>query len=331
MNSSYHLERQRLYDSCHADINDNDFWVLAKAIYDFQLRYNVIFHQYVSKVQSELRNQQFYFLPISSFKSHEIKTGLWQEEKLFYSSGTVSQVKSQHFVKSLDQYLQNTQKIFEHHFKNISNYCFLCLLPSYLERDGSSLIEMCDNFIIQSRFALSGFYLYDHESLNKAILRCEEENIPTILLGVSYALLDFSENFQYESLQHVRIMKTGGMKGRRREIAPAEFDKLLVDSLGTEVILAEYGMTECFSQMYSDNGHSYAMNPSMKARISDLTDPFSFLDHGRTGRINIADLANIDTCSFIATDDVGYISEDGKLIIVGRIDNSDLRGCNMLL
>ncbi len=277
------------------------------------------------------RNLHFYFLPISAFKKGSVKTGEWREEKVYNSSGTTSDVTSRHFIRYKSDYLENCKWIFEKAFGGPENWCFLCLLPSYLEREDSSLVDMCQYFVSHSQYEQSGFYLYNYRDLDEKIQLCEKREIPTLLIGVSFALFDYAERYQYTGLEHVRVMKTGGMKGRRVEINDSELDEALMQSFGTGTLFAEYGMTECQSQLYSKNGQSYAQNLRMKVVVSDISDPFCFLEKNRTGRINVVDLANIDSCAFIATDDVGYVDENDEVHILGRLDHSDLRGCNLLL
>ncbi len=329
MSNSYLLERKRLFQSFAAISNDNEFWQLTRAIHKFQLKYNPLFNEYHDQVAQNYSESEFTYLPISFFKSHKIKSGHWKEETRFSSSGT-SGVNSIHQVKNKKFYLKNASIIFQKTYGSLNDYCFVCLLPSYLEREGSSLITMCDHFIKESQIDNSAFYLYDHDKLFRTLTKLKKLNQKTILIGVSYALLDFVESNNIDWSQLI-VIKTGGMKGRREEMNSSELDSILKVNLGVDFIHAEYGMTECFSQLYSQNGQSYSLNLHMKAKISDMSDPFHMVKKGKSGRINIIDLANIDTVSFIATDDVGYINEKNELVVLGRIDNSDLRGCNMLL
>ncbi|MEE9373208.1 MAG: acyl transferase [Saprospiraceae bacterium] len=312
--------------------NDKDFWQLAKEIYDFQILYNPIYSEYdnlTAGLKLEIGNISF--LPISFFKTHEIKSGDWTEEGIFTSSGTTGSISSRHFIYDSLFYLNNAAHIFESYYGSIEKTCFLCLLPSYLEREGSSLIAMCQHFIDQSEDDRSAFYLYNHNDLYTILKILKKEKKKTVLLGVSYALLDFAESYKIFSWPDFFVIKTGGMKGKRPEMNSSELDEVLKTSFNTININAEYGMTECFSQLYSINGSTYSQSNFIKVVITDLSDPFVFTNKGKSGRINIIDLANINTCSFIATDDVGYINEHDQVVVQGRIDNSDLRGCNMLL
>lgn len=330
LSSSYILQRKRLFESFAACTNDSDFNILAQEIFRFQEEFNPVFNKYNAYVRSNLDQGSFSFLPISFFKTDIIKTGEWEHEQIYTSSGTTSMERSSHFVSDKRHYLDHTKRIYKHYYGSLEDYCFLCLLPSYLEREGSSLIDMCAHFIDHSQYDESDFYLYNHDQLYETIAKMSGNNIPTVLIGVSYALLDFADSHKIEESNNLVVMKTGGMKGRRKEMNSEELDTILKEAFSVDQIHAEYGMTECLSQLYSKDGKSYQMHPWMKVIITDLTDPFKELEHGKTGRINIIDLANIDSCSFIATDDIGY-TVDNSLYIQGRIDNSDLRGCNMLL
>lgn len=332
MSISYLSQRKRILQSFAACNNDNDFWQTADDIFSFQKKYNPVFKRYLDLTSSSFDhiNNRYSFLPIQFYKTSEVKTGEWDPTKVYTSSGTSGFNTSRHYVKDEQWYLSNTQKIFEDHYGSILDTTFLCLLPSYLEREGSSLITMCQHFIANSKSDLSSFYLYDHELLYKTLVSLRNQKEKTVLIGVTYALLDFIKEYQL-SFPDLIVIKTGGMKGRREEMNNSELNHILQQSLGVDQIHGEYGMTECFSQLYSINGRSYGLNQRMKVVISDLTDPFSFVKTGKSGRINLLDIANIDTCSFIATDDVGYIDDEGNLEILGRIDNSDLRGCNMLI
>ena len=297
----------------------------------FQIEYNAILSAYCRSIDASSPDLDFLFLPITFFKSHDIKTGHWTPETVYLSSGTISSTRSRHSIKSKLWYLHNAKFIFENVFGKLSDYCFLCLLPSYLERGSSSLVDMCHYFIGESQFYKSGFYLHNHGDLQQSLEYVEQRGIPTFLIGVSYALMDFAEHYDLGALKCTRIMKTGGMKGNRKEIITEELDGLLKESFGVNEILGEYGMTECQSQMYSVNGISYNQNQRMRVVISDISDPFCYLEKNRTGRINIVDLANLDTCAFISTDDIGFIDDDNNVNVQGRLDFSDLRGCNLLL
>lgn len=315
-------------------VNLSNFEPLALALFRYQVQHNPIYRRFVEllgvrpeKVQTI---QQIPFLPIESFKNFQIQTGTWQPESIFTSSGTTGQQPSQHFVKDLSFYLQNTQQAFEAFYGKIEDYCVLALLPSYLERQGSSLVAMADYFIRLSKQANSGFFLDDKARLIQVLKECQQKKTPTLLLGVSFALLDLAEQYQLD-LSHIIIMETGGMKGRRKEIIRTELHEILQTAFHVPVIHSEYGMTELLSQAYSKGNGIFYPSASMQLLIREMSDPLHFLDNNRTGGINIIDLANIDSCAFIATQDLGKKQADGSFEVLGRFDNSDIRGCNLML
>ena len=271
------------------------------------------------------------FLPIQFFKNNVIKTGIWNEEFIFTSSGTTGITTSQHFVRELNFYNQLTINGFEGFYGSITEYCVLGLLPAYLERSGSSLVTMVDDFIKRSPYSQSGFFLYNYDKLNEVLLKNKESNIPTLLIGVSFALLDFVEKYPMDFPELI-VMETGGMKGRRREMIRAELHHEIKNGFNTQVVHSEYGMTELLSQGYSKGHGVYQATPSLKVLTRDMNDPLSILPNiGRLGVINLIDLGNLDTCSFIATDDLGRVYSDDTFEILGRLDNSDIRGCNLMM
>ena len=274
--------------------------------------------------------EQIPFLPISFFKTHTIKTGEWAAQKTYTSSGTTGAQTSRHFVFDEDWYLQNAAAIFEKIYGKVEDFCFLALLPNYLEREGSSLIAMADFFIIKSKYEQSGFFLYDQERLVKLLKANELAKVPTVLIGVSFALLDLAEQYQL-SLAHTIVMETGGMKGRRKEMTRAELHDVFQKSFGIENVHSEYGMTELLSQGYSKGQGIFEPGFTMQIRTREITDPFRYTNAGRHGVINIIDLANIDSCAFIATDDLGRVYENGTFEVLGRLDQSDIRGCNLMV
>jgi hypothetical protein len=312
-----------------------DFENLAFQVFEYQYKYNAFYQRYCSLIGKELSkiNQlsEIPFLPIQFLKNNIIKTGIWNEEFIFTSSGTTGMTTSQHFVRELDFYNQLTIHGFEYFYGSITQYCVLGLLPAYLERSGSSLVTMVDDFIKRSPYPQSGFFLYDYHKLYEVLLKNKENNIPTLLIGVSFALLDFTEKYQMDFPELI-VMETGGMKGRRREMIRAELHEEIKKGFNTQVIHSEYGMTELLSQGYSKGNGLYNPTSSMKALTRDMNDPLSILPNmGRLGVINIIDLGNLDTCSFIATDDLGRVYPDNTFEILGRLDNSDIRGCNLMM
>ncbi|HWB26801.1 MAG TPA: hypothetical protein VG738_15060 [Chitinophagaceae bacterium] len=272
---------------------------------------------------------QIPFLPVSFFKTHTITTGQFESETVFTSSGTTQTVNSHHYVKSISLYRQSFMKAFELFYGSIKNWCILGLLPSYLERTGSSLVLMVDDLIKLSGHAESGFYLYDFDKLAETLRELEEKGQPTLLIGVTFALLDFAEKYPMQ-LKHTVIMETGGMKGRRKELTRQEMHSELADAFGMKHIHSEYGMTELLSQAYSKGGGRFHCPPWMKVLVRNEEDPLTVTETGK-GVLNIIDLANIDSCAFIAVDDAGIIYDDGSFEIWGRLDNSDIRGCSLMM
>lgn len=270
------------------------------------------------------------FLPISFFKSHEIMCGQYDPEVVFTSSGTTGMIQSRHPVKSALIYEESFRSGFDYFYGDIRQYAILALLPSYMERDGSSLIYMVDALISDSGHRASGYFLYNHDDLYHTLLSLKKENQKVILIGVTYALLDFIEKYSIDFPELI-VMETGGMKGKRKEMIREELHELLCGGFGVASIHSEYGMTELLSQAYSKGNGIFFCPPWMKIFVRDMNDPLSLQEPGQTGGINVADLANRYSCSFIATQDLGKIHGDGSFEVLGRFDNSDIRGCNLLV
>ncbi|MDX1752476.1 MAG: acyl transferase [Salinimicrobium sediminis] len=270
------------------------------------------------------------FLPIEFFKSHRITSSEASEEIIFTSSGTTGQVKSKHFVTDLAIYEESFRRAFTNFYGSVENYAVLALLPSYLERKGSSLIYMVDDLIKKSKNPASGFYLHNLEALDQKLNELEQKQQKVLLIGVSFALLDLAEKFSL-NLKHTVVMETGGMKGRRKEMIRAELHEILKQGLGVENIHSEYGMTELLSQAYALKNGIFECPPWMKLLIRDPEDALTLLPDGKSGGINVIDLANLNSCSFIATQDLGKNLGAGKTEILGRFDNSDIRGCNLMV
>lgn len=311
------------------------FESLALQVFEYQYEYNAFYRRYCSLIGKELSKISHLldipFLPIQFFKNNIIKTNKWAEEIIFSSSGTTAAITSQHFVREVDFYKNIARQGFEFFYGSIGNYCVLGLLPSYLERGGSSLVTMTDDFIKHSKYADSGFFLYDYSKLHKILLKNKAENIPTLLIGVSFALLDFVKEFTIDFPELI-VMETGGMKGRRREMIRAELHEIIKKGFNTQCIHSEYGMTELMSQAYSKGEGIFNTIPTMKVLIRELNDPLSIMTQNeRLGVVSMIDLGNLDTCSFIATDDLSKIYADGSFTILGRLDNSDVRGCNLMI
>ena len=320
---------------------DTEFENLAFQVFEYQYKYNAFYRRYCSLIGKELSKISHLldipFLPIQFFKNNMIKTNEWTDETIFSSSGTTGAITSQHFVRELDFYKRIACQGFEYFYGSIENYCVLGLLPSYLERGGSSLVAMTDDFIKHSKYADSGFFLYDYSNLHKILLKNKAENIPTLLIGVSFALLDFVEEYTIDFPELI-VMETGGMKGRRREMIREELHESIKKGFNAQKIHSEYGMTELMSQAYSKGEGIFYTIPTMKVLIRELNDPLSVYDplikipsYGRMGVVNVIDLGNLDTCSFIATDDLSRVYADGSFTILGRLDNSDVRGCNLMV
>ena len=278
---------------------------------------------YVSKIE------QIPFLPVEFFKSHQIVSSTEPAEVIFTSSGTIGITTSSHYVTDVSWYIESFRNAFKLFYGDVKNYTIAALLPSYLEREGSSLVYMADDLIRQSENADSGFFLYDNESLHKLLINQQKTEMPTLLIGITFALLDFIEQYPI-TFPELIVMETGGMKGRRKEIIREELHRQLCNGFGVSTIHSEYGMTELLSQAYSEGNGIFTCSPWMKIVTRDPNDPLTLLKN-QTGGINVIDLANINSCSFIATQDLGKVYEDGTFEVLGRFDNSDLRGCNLLV
>jgi phenylacetate-coenzyme A ligase PaaK-like adenylate-forming protein len=305
---------------------------LALQLFSHQFQYNEILQKYTSELGAkEALNSldEITFLPVEFFKSHEIKTNNFIPETIFTSSGTTGMIVSKHFVKEISTYQLSYQHAFQLFYGDVKEYCVLALLPSYLERDGSSLVVMVDGLIKQSNHPLSGFYLTDFEKLFDTLIRLKSQKQKTILIGVTFALLDFAEQFSLQ-FDELIVMETGGMKGRRNEMIREEVHQVLKTSFSLSTIHSEYGMTELLSQAYSKGDGKFICPPWMKIVITDANDPMQILPIGKTGIINVIDLANSHSCAFIKTADVGKLNDDGTFEVMGRIDNSDVRGCSLL-
>jgi hypothetical protein len=314
-------------------LKDTDFLPLALEVFQFQYKENAVYRAYCDALQVIEKEvdalEKIPFLPIGLFKSHRVVCGNFVPEAIFESSGTTQTMNSRHYVKDISLYRDSFSKCFEIFYGSADHYCILALLPSYLERQHSSLVMMADELIKQSGHAKSGFYLYDHEQLALTLKELEAAGTKTILIGVSFALLDFAENHPMQ-LRHTIVMETGGMKGRRQEITRAELHAVLTERLGVDKIHSEYGMTELLSQAYSKGNGIFNTPPWMKILLREEDDPLCISTRGK-GVINVIDLANIYSCSFIATDDVGKLFEDGSFEMIGRVDHSDIRGCSLML
>jgi len=270
------------------------------------------------------------FLPISLFKTHSILAEGQTEELSYFSSSTTGKGASQHRVADNSLYELSYRKAFKLFYGDPNDWCILCLLPGYMEREGSSLIAMAQDLVNHSSDPESGFFLDQHEALYRILLQKIEDGKKTLLLGVSFALLDFAENFHLPESELV-VMETGGMKGRKKEMVRSELHEILCKSFGVKKIHSEYGMTELLSQAYSKGHGRFECPPWMRVFVRDQGDPFSENLIGKRGRLCVIDLANVYSCSFIETEDLGIVYEDGSFEVLGRLDFSDMRGCNVMV
>lgn len=311
-----------------------DFEKKCLEVFHFQAENLEIYQKYLQHLNVNHKSinnlQKIPFLPISLYKTEKIITKNNQHEIVFTSSGTTGAETSKHFVKDLSIYEQSFNTAFEYFYGKPQNYCILALLPSYLEREGSSLIYMTEKLIQKSNNSNSGFYLTNLDELVEKLKQQEAQKKQSLLIGVSFALLDLIEKYTL-NLKHTLVMETGGMKGKRKELTRSELHEVLKKGLGVETIHSEYGMTELLSQAYSDGNGIFKTPAWMKILIRDVYDPFSYLEIEKTGGINIIDLANLYSCSFIETQDLGKLKPNNSFEILGRFDAASIRGCNLLI
>jgi hypothetical protein len=312
----------------------DEFEKLALEIFRFQALNCQVYADFLSNLGIEVpevrSTENIPYLPIEFFKSHHICSDNRPPEITFTSSGTTGTIQSKHLVTDVKLYEQSYLEAFKSFYGDIQQYAILALLPSYQEREGSSLIYMVDDLIRQTGHPNSGYFLYNHTELADTLKHLKQAHTHTLLMGVTYALLDFAESHSIEFPELI-VMETGGMKGKRREMIREELHEILSQGFGVPAIHSEYGMTELLSQAYSKGGGVFHCPKWMKVRIRDTNDPLEILKPGQTGGINLIDLANINSCSFIATQDLGRLHPDGSFEILGRFDNSDIRGCNLLV
>ena len=315
------------------EVEKKGFLQKAIEIFRFQYDNNELYRSYTNQLGIEPGKVRSLvdipFLPIGFFKTRSLQTTPFEPEAVFESSGTTQTTSSRHLVRDIGLYERSFLTGFERFYGNAKGYCIIGLLPSYLQRSNSSLVFMVNSLIERSGDPRSGFYLDEYEQLHELLKQLEIEKVKTLLIGVTFALLDFSERFQM-NLKHTIIMETGGMKGRRKEITRQELHAQLQQRLSVADIHAEYGMTELLSQAYSGGQGVFECVPWLKVLVRNEDDPFDVAEAG-DGIFNIIDLANVYSCSFIATDDVGRVFEDGRFEVVGRVDNSDMRGCSLLV
>lgn len=314
--------------------SEESFLNLALEVFNYQYKNNTTYNQFCKLLNTSPKEvhkvTEIPFLPIEFFKSQHIKTGNFEEQVTFLSSGTTGKTQSKHFIKDVTIYEKSYSQAFQQFYGHIEDYCVLALLPSYMEREGSSLIYMMDDLIKKSKHPKSGFFLKNEQLLIKNLQFLTKNKQKTILFGVSFALLDLAEKYEID-LSDIIIMETGGMKGRREELTRQELHAIYKKSFNVENIHSEYGMTELLSQAYSKGNGVFETPSWMKILIRDINDPFNIFTNNKTGGINVIDLANIHSCSFIATQDLGKQNQDNTFEVLGRFDNSDIRGCNLLI
>ncbi|NLR79747.1 acyl transferase [Chitinophaga eiseniae] len=315
-------------------LQDNGLEAAALELFRYQYRENDLYRAYTDALRiapaSVKSILEIPYLPIQFFKSHTVVSGTFEPELLFESSGTTQTINSRHLVKESAIYTRSFMTAFEQFYGPVDDYVILGLLPSYLERQHSSLVRMVQEMVTRSDHPESGFYLYEHDKLYHQLRALEARGQRVLLIGVTFGLLDFAEQYTLD-LRHTIVMETGGMKGRREEWTRQEVHAFLQERLGASVIHAEYGMTELLSQAYSKGNGLFATPPWMKILLRDENDPFQLSTGKGAGVINVIDLANIHSCAFIATEDIGRIHANGLFEVLGRLDNSALRGCSLMV
>jgi len=328
------LMREELRTRIFNVANDDDFNNLVLEIFQFQFKHNLTYQKYCQillhnkNVIQPQRIQDIPFLPVSLFKKHHLQSGNWTPEETFQSSSTGGE-PSLHLVKELQLYKESFSKCFNAFYHHPNEYAILGLMPSYLEREGSSLITMLTNLIHESSCADSGFFLYNHEQLAETLIKREVLNLRSILFGVTFALIDFANRFKL-NLPNTTIIETGGMKGRGKELIREELHTLLKNKLGVKEVHSEYGMTELLSQAYMTQTSRFECPHWLRPYVRDQHDPMCINTQGK-GLLNFIDLANLDSCSFLATDDIGEVFGNHEFSVFGRADFTELRGCNLMV
>lgn len=314
--------------------NQKQFEKIALKVFRFQHENNNVYHEFCDFLKVEKGSvksiEQIPFLPIQFFKSHDVVSSTDPIQQTFTSSGTTGMITSKHLVTDVSLYEESYRNAFSEFYGNIEDYAILALLPSYLEREGSSLIYMVNDLIERSNNPNSGFYLHNYAELTTQLTELDASGQNVLLIGVTYALLDLVETQQFE-LKNTIIMETGGMKGKRKEMIREELHQILCDGFGVNSIHSEYGMTELLSQAYSLGNGIFECPNWMSVLIRDTEDALTYVENGKTGGINVIDLANINSCSFIATQDLGKKHPNNSFEVLGRFDNSDIRGCNLMV
>ena len=313
--------------------NNSQFKELTLDIFKYQFENNTVYRSFCDLLYKHPSNikhiEDIPFLPIQFFKSHQVTSSTKTIAQIFTSSGTTGSITSKHLVADLSIYKTSFRKGFKNFYGNIEEYTILALLPNYLEREGSSLIYMVEDMIANSKKPKSGFYLNNLKELKDNLLQLESEGEKVLLIGVSFALLDLIEQFEF-NLEHTTVMETGGMKGRRKELIRDELHEILKNGFGVDAIHSEYGMTELLSQAYSKGQGVFKCPNWMRVLTRDTEDALAVTNE-KSGGLNIIDLANINSCSFIATQDLGRVYKDNSFEVIGRFDHSDIRGCNLMV
>ena len=314
--------------------SEAQFTNFALDVFKYQFKNNKVYRSFCDLLYihpADVKKvEQIPFLPIQFFKNKKIISSLEEVQEVFTSSGTTGSITSKHFVTDIKLYKESYLKAFAHFYGDIENYVVLALLPNYLERKGSSLVFMVDDLIVKSKNPESGFYLNNIDELAQKLINLDKKDEKILLIGVSFALLDLIEKHKFQ-LKNTIVMETGGMKGRRKELVRDELHKILQKGFGVDTIHSEYGMTELLSQGYSKGNGVFETPSWMRILTRDTEDALTILPTGKAGGINVIDLANYNSCSFLATQDLGKVHQNGTFEIIGRFDNSDIRGCNLMV
>jgi hypothetical protein len=314
--------------------SQKQFEKIALKVFRLQYENNLVYQEFCDFLKIDKQSvkalQQIPFLPIQFFKNHNVVSNTNEIQEIFTSSGTTGMITSKHLVTDVSLYEQSYRNAFSEFYGNIEDYAILALLPSYLERSGSSLIYMVKDLIELSNNEHSGFYLNNYDDLITKLVELDNAGQNILLIGVTYALLDLVEKQKFQ-LKNTIIMETGGMKGKRKELIREELHEILCVGFGVSSIHSEYGMTELLSQAYSLGNGIFECPAWMQILIRDTEDAMTYVSNGKTGGINVIDLANINSCSFIATQDLGKKYNNNTFEVLGRFDNSDIRGCNLMI
>ncbi len=327
-------ERNEIVKNIFSVTTGEEFSHLAMDIFFYQARQNSIYRSYINNLGKSpdmiKEPGEIPFLPASFFKTHQVKSGCFQSDAVFNTSGTTGNQPGRHYIRSLTLYEESLRKGFEYFYGDITDYCVIALIPESSGSLNSSLFYMATKLIKWSGNRLSGFYRDSMNRIADTIQRLKGKKEKALIFGVSYAILDYAEKFSCPS-ENLIVIETGGMKGRRKELTREDLHNKIGEKLKIDNVHSEYGMTELMSQAYSKNGGRFYSPPWMRIVIRDMYDPFEYLPAGKSGAINIIDLANIDSCSFIETSDLGKTNDDGTFEVLGRFDHSDLRGCSLLM